>query len=75
MKLALSRIVPEAMHEKVGLTDWSWVDGLLNAQDGVLARAEKELLQDLAELAQAEVEYSKSRNHFAAGQVKGLSQR
>ena len=70
LELALSRIVPGAMHEKVGLTDWNWVDGLLNAQDGVLARAEKELLQDLAELAQAEVEYSKSRNHFAAGQVK-----
>jgi len=70
LKLALSRIVPRAMHERVGLANWRWVDGLLDAQDGVLTRAEKELLQDLAELAQAEDEYSKSKNHSAAGQVR-----
>lgn len=46
---SLERIVPESMHESLGIPDWSWVDGLVG-QDGVLTLAAKRVVEDVEHL-------------------------
>lgn len=42
----LLTVVPEALHDEMGIGDWSWVDELY-AQDGVMAKVIAELEHDL----------------------------
>lgn len=57
LKASLKRIIPEKMWERLGVDDWSWVDELLHERDGVLSKAEAQLMADLRELKAVEKEY------------------
>ncbi|NPV43661.1 MAG: DUF1998 domain-containing protein [Firmicutes bacterium] len=70
LKASLKRIVPRAMWEKLGVEDWSWVDGLLHEQDGVLSKAEAQLISDLRELKAVEEEYKDAENYRRAEAIK-----
>jgi len=50
LRASLLRVVPEEMHKQLGLYDWSWVNGLLDEDEGTLALAEQRVLDDLAKL-------------------------
>jgi len=56
---SLKRIVPEDMWEQVGLCDWSWTAGLFDEEQGLLHRAQIQLLSDLQELEKIEWEHSR----------------
>ncbi|MCY3019561.1 MAG: DUF1998 domain-containing protein, partial [Planctomycetota bacterium] len=47
---ALSRIVPAAMHEGIGLKEWAWLRELLDENDGSLTKAEASVLEDVERL-------------------------
>lgn len=47
---SLKRIVPQNMHDVLGLDDWSWVKNLLDQDDGVLYKAELEVIDDVEAL-------------------------
>ncbi|ADL68468.1 Protein of unknown function DUF1998 [Thermoanaerobacterium thermosaccharolyticum DSM 571] len=69
LKDSLIRIVPESMHEEIGIEDWSWVEGLLG-EDGVLRKAERHLMNDIEELEAIEEEYSKRKKYEQASNVR-----
>ncbi|HCX79022.1 MAG TPA: hypothetical protein DG577_06400, partial [Firmicutes bacterium] len=56
LELALYRIVPKDMWDKMRLQDWGWVKELLGV-NGVLSRSEAELVNDLTQLRALESEY------------------
>ncbi len=70
LEASLKRIVPKEMWEKLGVDDWSWVHGLLHEEDGVLTKAEVQLMTDLRELKAAEEEYKDAGNYGKARAVQ-----
>ena len=56
LKKSLKRIIPNNLWDSLGVEDWSWTAGLLNEKDGVLSKAELQLLNDLRELRAVEDE-------------------
>ncbi|ADI74081.1 DEAD/DEAH box helicase domain protein [Methanohalobium evestigatum Z-7303] len=49
---SLYRIVPETLHDAVGVDDWSWINGLLDDNKGVLTKAKHEVESDVNSLTQ-----------------------
>ena len=47
LKKSLKRIIPKKLWDPLGVSDWSWVTGLLDEKDGILSKAESQLLSDL----------------------------
>jgi superfamily II DNA or RNA helicase len=66
LEISLKRIVPKEMWIKLGVEDWRWVSGLLDEHDGVLTKAEIQLLTDIKELKQVEEDYSKNSDYIHA---------
>jgi Zn-finger nucleic acid-binding protein len=56
LKNVLRRIVPRSLAEPLGIEDWTWVDQLLDRQNGVLTRAAEEMRGDVAALQMARKE-------------------
>ncbi|MGI6284939.1 DEAD/DEAH box helicase [Neomoorella humiferrea] len=69
LQKSLSRIIPNEILERLGVHDWSWLDGLLDETDGVLSKAEEKVMADLRELKAIEAEYSRTKNHLKAQAV------
>ena len=67
---SLKRIVPEDMWEQVGLCDWSWTAGLFDEEQGLLHRAQIQLLSDLQELEKIEWEHSQKRHYTQANSIR-----
>jgi len=65
LELALYRIVPKDMWDKMRLQDWGWVKELLGV-NGVLSRSEAELVNDLTQLRALESEYKDAGNYRRA---------
>lgn len=70
LKKSLKRIIPNNLWDSLGVEDWSWTAGLLNEKDGVLSKAELQLLNDLRELRAVEDECIKNRSYEKANTVK-----
>jgi len=77
----LKRVVPEKLHQQLGLDDWAWVDG--TSEDGSflerLERAERDILSDWEQLEEAgrkaaeQREYKRAENYDR--QLKTLRKR
>jgi hypothetical protein len=67
---SLRRIIPRKMWTELGIEDWCWVPGLLDEKDGVLAKAELQLLTDIRELKAMEEVYSNTGNYSRAGAIQ-----
>ncbi|HHW74589.1 MAG TPA: DEAD/DEAH box helicase [Firmicutes bacterium] len=52
IKRSLIRIVPPELREKLQIDNWGWVDGLLDNEKGVLAKAYREIVKDIEQLQQ-----------------------
>lgn len=50
LQAALQRIVPKALQERLGVADWSWTQGLLDATDGALTKAAQQVTTDVQQL-------------------------
>ncbi|HHW03031.1 MAG TPA: DEAD/DEAH box helicase [Thermoanaerobacterales bacterium] len=70
LKTSLKRIIPEKLWGILGVDDWSWLEGLLDEKDGMLSRAEAQLMADLRELRAVEEEYKKARLYDKADIIK-----
>ena len=70
LKKSLKCIIPNNLWDSLGVEDWSWTAGLLNEKDGVLSKAELQLLNDLRELRAVEDECIKNRSYEKANTVK-----
>lgn len=50
LKHSLKKIVPEDLHEHLGIDNWDWVDEFLNSEKGVLMKAFYEVTSDVKAL-------------------------
>jgi hypothetical protein len=71
---ALLRVVPADLHDQLGLSDWLWVDALLEPSDeepthGWLKRAGAEVRQDIQDLQEMIDEASAAENFGYAGKL------
>jgi hypothetical protein len=74
---AALRVVPEALHQPLGLSDWDWVDALVRSTDeepshGWLTRAGAEVTEDVAALQELVDEASEEEKFGRAAQLKRL---
>ena len=69
LKNMLLTVVPEALHDEMGIGDWSWVDELY-AQDGVMAKVIAELEHDLEGLEQAKQQAADDEEYSRAAELK-----
>lgn len=70
LKSSLKRIVPQAMWEQIGIENWNWVEEFLGEQDGVLSKAETQLMADLRELRAIEQEHSSAGEYRKAAAIQ-----
>ncbi|SNX52879.1 DEAD/DEAH box helicase [Thermoanaerobacterium sp. RBIITD] len=70
LKESLMRIVPDDLHDVLGIDDWSWMYGLLDEKEGVLKKAEANLLNDLRELRNFEEECVNDKNYSKASAIQ-----
>lgn len=67
---SLLRIVPEDMHEELGIHDWTWIGKLLDHDSGVLSLAAREVYADVAELEMIQAEYALDTKFTRANYIK-----
>ena len=70
MESSLKQIVPKEMWASLGVENWQWVADLLDETEGVLTKAETQLLSDIRELKLKEKNYSESGNYTRARSVQ-----
>jgi len=49
---SLKKIVPSALHERLALDRWGWMDGLFDVKDGCLRKAQDEVRSDVEQLTE-----------------------
>jgi len=72
LKESLLRIVPADLHDVLGINDWEWVYGLLDDKEGVLKKAEANLLNDLNELRNIEKECVNAKDYSKASEINRM---
>ncbi len=71
VRQALQRVIPEHLQAVLGVSDWSWVNAILNIEHtGVLDLASQEVLTELQEFAQMEEEAAKSKKYQQASYLE-----
>ena len=70
LESSLKQIVPKEMWASLGVENWQWVADLLDETEGVLTKAETQLLSDIRELKLKEKNYSESGNYTRARSVQ-----
>lgn len=67
---ALKTVVPQELHKKLGVDDWSWLDKLMSNTDGSLETATEKIEKDIEALEANMEESSRQRNYRIASRMQ-----